>query len=974
MGRIVLMFKRLLALKANGPTIVVLLSTLLLTVQCSTGTFNQNRHTPAALTVKSVWPHQKSDQDPDPGVTFGRLANGVRYILKENHTPSDRVSMHLYVQAGSLLETEKERGSAHFLEHMLFNGTTHFAPGEMVKYFQRIGMQFGPDANAHTGFGQTVYDVILPKGDRASVSEGLLVLRDYADGALLLPEEVERERKVILAEMRSRDSASYRTFKSTFEFELPDLLISNRFPIGEAWTIGHASADLLRGFYEAWYRPERMILVLVGDFKTSEAQDLITRRFADFEPRGTKCPLPDMGTMDHRGVKSFFHQEDEAGATTVAIEAVVQELQPSDSKNWRRQMLEQDLANKIMQKRLDIILQRPGTVLTSADIGAGHFLQQFKYTEVRADCKPEEWQKALAIIENALRKALTYGFTPTELQLAKDGLLAQLIRAEKEGDTRESSDLARGIMSSLNNWRVFQSPRQQLNLLKPVLEATSLKQVNQAFNNIWAVPHRLVLVTGNVNLSSDQLGSEEKIIAAYQASQQMPVQPPNEKKAAVFPYLPRPSFTGTIDHRNQISDIGIEKVQFTNGFRLHLKPTQYKANQVLVALSFGAGKFSEPADQPGLAKLTGAVVNGSGFGTLDRIELEDALAGRSAHTQLEIREDMFVVNGEAITSELPLLFQLLHTFVQDPGFREDALKLALNRFEQEYKRLPCSVEGMLQVESYRFLSGGDSRFGLPPWEQLQQRTLKQIKQWYGHQLQHAPLELAVVGDFQPDMVVELAARYFGSMPKRVGEEKVSMRPGPSFPQGQSLELTANTGIPKALVVVAYPTEDFWDIRRTRRLTVMAALLSERLRQHIRENLGAAYSPFAYNRSHRSYEGYGLAQIYVRADPNQVDTIVDEVQKIVEQLAANGSDPDEFRRVLDPTLTHIKDLRQTNKYWLNSVLTGVGRHPQQMDWCRTFEKDYASITADEIAALVRKYLINGKAATVVIKPIKEPMEE
>ncbi len=233
---------------------------------CSTSPSAQPDH---AVADPSVWPQDRSDLRPDPQMRFGRLANGVRYIIKENHTPKDRVSMHLYVQTGSLYERDPQQGVAHFLEHMLFNGSTHFPPGEMVKYFQRIGMQFGPDANAHTGFQQTVYDVILPKGDEQSLSEGLLVLRDYADGALLLPEEVEREKKVVLAEMRQRDSARFRTLKSSFAFEMPGLLVSRRFPIGLESTLKEMDGPLLREFYATWYRPERMVLIVVGDMNTT---------------------------------------------------------------------------------------------------------------------------------------------------------------------------------------------------------------------------------------------------------------------------------------------------------------------------------------------------------------------------------------------------------------------------------------------------------------------------------------------------------------------------------------------------------------------------------------------------------------------------------------------------------------------------------------------------------------------------------
>ena len=212
------------------------------------------------------WPHQASDLDPDPELVFGALDNGLRYVLRVNQTPRDRVSLHLNVQAGSLHERDDQRGLAHFLEHMLFNGSTHFPPGELVKYFQRIGMAFGDDANAHTGFNETVYDVLLPDNRPESIAEGLLVLRDYASEALLLPEEIDREREVVLAEMRTRDSPGYRAFKASLEFEFEGLRVAQRLPIGEEAVVRQADRQALKAFYDDWYRPERLVVVMVGDF------------------------------------------------------------------------------------------------------------------------------------------------------------------------------------------------------------------------------------------------------------------------------------------------------------------------------------------------------------------------------------------------------------------------------------------------------------------------------------------------------------------------------------------------------------------------------------------------------------------------------------------------------------------------------------------------------------------------------------
>ncbi len=929
---------------------------------------NLSRH----LQSQSTWPHDGSDLSPDPDILFGRLDNGLRYIIKENHTPRDRVGMHLFVQVGSLNEKAKEQGMAHFIEHMLFNGSVHFAPGEMVKYFQRIGMQFGPDANAHTGFSQTVFDVVLPKGDAQSLAEGLLVLRDYADGALLLNEEVTGERKVILAEMCSRDSAQFRTFKASLQFELPGLLIGQRFPIGKSELIEKMDHQMLRNFYDTWYRPESMILVVVGDLTSGVAKDLIYERFSDIKARMPSQSPPAIGSMRHKGIKAFYHHEEETGMTHVAIETIVQQAQPLDSTHRQKQELVKQLADAMIQNRLDAMVQGSSAILTAADIGSGYYLRQIKYAQIEADCKPENWRQALTQIEQALRKALTYGFSQIELQRAKNDLRAQLLKAVQEESTRDSKELAREILADLGGWRVFQSPRQRRDLLIPFLKTVTLEQIHKELDETWNADHRLILVTGNADLTSGAMIAEEQIKTVYLAANSGKVLPTAEKKPAEFPYLPIPASAGEIVHRRRIEDLGIEQVEFSNGVHLNLKTTRFKQNQVLATLCFGSGEASEPIDLPGLSKMTQAVVNESGFGALDRTELEAALSGRLAQATLDIRENMVSINGSAATTELSLLFQLLHTFIKDPGYREDARQLVLNRFQQEYASLPHSVDGMMELNGQRFLAGGDRRFGAPQWEQLQQRTLSQMKAWLEGQMSLETMELAVVGDFDIDNAVDLAARYFGSLQDHERKDKQdssALQPGPVFPRGQTLKLAVDTDIPKALVVVAYPTEDFWDIQRTRRLAIMAELFSERLRENIREKIGAAYSPYAYNHSYRAYKGYGMTRIHVQVDPHQADAIVQEIMHIAQNLVAEKSDADEFRRVLDPTLTYIKDLRQTNTYWLNSVLTGASRYPQQLDWSRTFERDYAAISAEEIAALARRYLTQDKAAVIILTPDK-----
>ena len=920
------------------------------------------------------WPHEKSDLAPDPAITFGRLANGFRYVLMENKRPEDRVSVHLYIRAGSLNETESQQGLAHFLEHMLFNGSTHFPPGELVRYFQSIGMQFGNDANAHTGFDETVYDIILPAGDEENLEKGLLVIRDYAMGALLLESEVKRESGVILAELRSRDSADYRTFKASLQFELPDLLVSKRMPIGKPEIIENADRALLKNFYDAWYRPDNMVLVMVGDFTIPLAERLIDTQFSDFRPRGSAPALPALGTIDHQGLKIFHHYEPEAGGTTVSIETIrPQDYMPDSLALQRRQMVA-DMADRMVQNRLDARLKAPEAPYTSAAIASGVYLNRIRYAEISADSSAENWQQTLATLEQELRRATRYGFTQAELVRVKKDTLKRLDNSVREAPTRNSTTVARAIIRHLAGDRVIQSPEQEKNHFAPMAGAVTLAEAHQAFKESWADDHRLILITGNVDLQKSSPKSPESLIRdIYLSSASTDVHRPEVVDVSAFPYLPEPEETGTIASREIVEDLGITRIRYGNGVRLNVKQTDYKTNEVLVNLIFGNGESSEPITLPGISLIAEATVNESGLGTMDTNELKRALAGKSTYVDFGITETHFNYFGETVSDEVALLFQLIYAHMVDPGFREDALALARERLNQDYQSFSRSIEGMMRIKGLNLLAGGDSRFGMPPFEKIKAIGLDDIRGWIAPQLESAPLELSVVGDVDENEVIELARRYLGSLPDRRRECDIARTDQPYLPTGTVNRIDVETQIPKAMVVSAWQTDDFWDINRTRRLSVLADLFSERLRQRIREKLGASYSPYAFNRASRAYPGYGVFQAYVNVAPDQTDTVLAEVKTIAGDLARKGVATDELARAVDPILTSIKEMRKTNGYWLNSVMTGSERHPQQFEWARNFLEDYAAVTVEELAALAATYLTDARASVIIIQPGQKPAD-
>jgi zinc protease len=925
----------------------------------------------SSLTAASQvpWPHEHSDLAPDPGMHFGRLSNGLRYVVIPNQKPPGRVSMHLLVQAGSLNETENERGLAHFLEHMAFDGSTHYPPGELVKYFQRIGMNFGPDANAHTAFAETVYDILLPRGDEAHFREGLKVMRDFAAGALLLPEEIEKERGVIEAERRSRDSADYRTYEASVNFEYPDLLLPRRLPIGLSEVVAAADQNRLKGFYDAWYRPEKMVLVAVGDLDPAAVEEWIKADLGSMRARAAARPEPVLGILRHEGVKTFYHFEPEEGATTVTIEVLHSKPHIPDSAALQQSEILNLMALMIVQNRLDARQQEAEPPFTDAGIGAGRYLREIEYATILAHTPAARWEETLTALEQTLRRALTYGFTAQELERVRKDLLVGLQESLKTAENRESKDIARRLIRHLGMDRVMQNAQQEWDLYAPVVENATADQLKAAFSALWDQHHRLVMVTGNVDLGREQMAPTTLIKKRYLASRDRKLAPPENKVALTFPYQSAPETRGSIRSRNRIEDLGIEQVLFDNGLRLNMKVTDFAVNEVGFDLVFGYGRRNEPTAATGLGYLAEDIVNESGLGTLNRNQLETALAGTTTRVGFDVGEDSFSLDGESVTTELELLFQLLRAHLSDPGFRASAHRLALEQFEQEYRHALTSIDSTLGLEGMRFLAGGDTRFGWPPHpKDLSYLTLAQVEGWVKDAMK-GPLELSLVGDFDPKVVIALAARYLGTLPLRTEASPLTMRPDPRFPKSERLDLTVATQIEKSMVVVSFATTDMWDIERTRRLNALADLFTERLRIEIREKWGVSYSPFAFHRTSRIYKGYGFLQVMVSVSPEEADRMVAAVKAIAADLGRSPAGEDELKRIVHPTTSRIRDMRETNGYWLGNVLSGCQRYPQQLAWTRTIVDSYGSISAAELQALAKTYLKGGDAAVIVISPEK-----
>jgi zinc protease len=911
---------------------------------------------------------ETSDLMPDPAAIWGRLPNGLRYVILPNKEPRGRASLRLVVGSGSLYETDAQCGLAHFLEHMSFNGSAHYAPGTLIEYFQRLGMSFGGDTNAFTWFDSTVYMLELPDTGAATLAEGFQVCGDYAGGLLLETKEIDKERGIILAEKRTLDSVEYRTSVAEYEFLLGDALFPKRMPIGFTDVIEQAPRAEFVDFYNAWYRPDNLAIIAVGDFDPAAVETQMKETFGPLQARAPALPPPDLGRIPAApGLHVKYHAEPEAASATVSIETVTPYAGEPDTAANRLKYLPRDLAFQMLNRRLAILAKKENAPFTSGHANVDEGYNFFRNAAIELTCKPENWRGALTVAEQELRRALEHGFQPAELTEATANYLNSLEQAVKSASTRRSAELAGDLATCLLRDEVFTHPAADLALYQPALEKVTAEDCLRAFRHTWDVDQRYLFVAGNPDLARESGPPEQVIAGVYEASHAVAVQPPEKLADDTFAYT-HFGPAGAVAQQDYVKDLDVHLLQFANGVRLNLKKTDFEANTIQVRIRVGAGKLTEPAQtEPGLAFLANLTFITGGLGKHSIDDLQRLFASKTVGLNFNVGDDACVLSGTTNREDLLAQLQLFTAYFVDPGYRPEALRQARKVIGQMYTRFAHTPAGPMQTEMPRLLASGDPRFGLPPESAAMNRTLDEVRAWLGPQLADGAIEIAIAGDLDVDATIAAVAQTFGTLPQRAPKPELAAARIVAFPEPFAKTITVPTEIPKGLVTLYWPTTDARDVKLARRLGLLGQILSDRLRVKVREQMGDAYSPQAGSAPSDTYTHYGFMLAQITVDPAQAQKIVDTVLAIAADLQKNGATPDELERARQPILTSLRESARTNGYWLNIVIGSCQEFPQRLDWCRTRYSDFESITKAEIDALAAEYLDPARSFRVIVLP-------
>lgn len=914
------------------------------------------------------WPHELSDLPPDPKAVWGHLENGFRYVILPNDEPPDEVVMRLFVGAGSLMEEENEQGIAHFIEHMAFRGTKHYPRDSLIRYFQKTGMEFGPHINAHTGLDQTVYDLQIPATSKETIADSLQVLRDYADGITFNKKDINIERGVVINENRTRKTPAYRAQQSLWGFVFDGLRLPNRLPGGEDDVLKKLKRKDFLKFYKKWYVPSRMGLIVVGSVdNVPQLEEMIQEYFGSLKkPEGAGEALS-VGTLNRPGVVTKLHYEPEAEAVEVGIFSSSHFDLPLDTRVRREIDLRRSIAYLILNRRLEILAQEEGAPFVQGAAFTYDLYNLVQLSAIQVTTDAYAWEDALNVVEQELRRALEHGFTQSEYKEATAQIRNAFEKALERRPTQLSRVLAESMLKTFDKQDVFTAEELDLQLANKIIDTSTPKSVHEALIEAWDQPGRYVFISGDLNLPEP----DEQIIMAYDESRKVKVYPEQEEEDVVFAY---DNFgpAGKVVEKKEVEDLQITQMRFENNVRVNLKKTDFENNNIRMIVRFGGGELEASPEHPGLAVLAQEVMIGGGLEKHSYNEIRSYLAGKNVSMVFDVDNDAFTFSGMTDREDLPVLMRLITAYIMEPGYRAESLRLARKELEQTYRSLKYSPGGVWANEGKRFLASGDFRFGYPPESEMMKYTLGDVEAWLEMPLDRAYMEVSVVGDFDEDATVKTLSETFGTLPERnFKKEPYTKEREVRYPRGVHKKvITFDSELPRSYVFAVWPTDDFFDIKRTRRLNVLSAIMQDRMRVKIRYEQGQVYMQVAANRSSDVYTDYGYLFGLAEVNPEYGDKVSKMIFDIGVSLSRKGSNKDEFERAVTPLQTQVEQLTRKNEYWLSTVLASSQEQPERLDWARTLITDYHEIELSEINELAKEYLAKRDGMRLLIIPDKK----
>lgn len=910
------------------------------------------------------WPLESADLHPDPAWRWGTLPNGLRYVVRQNPEPAGRAFLILRVQSGSIYERDDQRGFAHFVEHMAFNGTRRFPGTTLVDTMQRAGYSLGAHLSAFTGYTSTFYQLDVPRTDDATLRQAFDVLVEFAQNVAFDAKEVKREFGVVESERRARNSSRLDYEREIETYLFPQTRFAARAVIGEMEQLRRATPETLREFYRAWYRPSRMVLIAVGDAPREKLAELIARHFGPLaEPAAPSPPEPDLGSFAHPDrVQARYIATNEPGGMTNVVYSVRPNLAPVDTRASREAGIARAAVNWMLHERLQAIVRENPVAFGQAQAGSFDFFQSADVGFLQIGTQSGLWRRGVTTLDEELRRALAYGFSDDEVEAQRVRFAAHYRESIRSAPRTPSTALAQSLLQAIDFGFVPTSPAETWAIVEQRVGHLTAAECLAALRETWPGDARQFTVIG----TNAGLASNAEIAQAIADNRRLT---PLEDKPVVIAKTFAYPFDGPVPaatSHQSFPEVEAEVVTFPNGVRLALKRTDYESNRAHVRVRLGYGFAAEPAAQAGISSASATVLLPGGVGRHDDASLNRILAGESMQLDFHVEEDAYIFSGNTSRASLPALLRLNTAYLLDPALRLPGLTTAMNHLQSYYTTVAASPEQFGYAVVSRLVHVGDYRYGIANADAVFRHSPDDIRAWLKPILATAPLDISICGDIDVEQTIAEVGRTFGSLPEREKRHALDPKLRPNVASRAVEEVVPLApGLHKSVVMIAWPFVVPRLVEDPRRVRMLTLALRLRLIHRIREELGATYAPQSDMWQSSAWPESGYLYAAVQVEPQRARKVGGLMRDIALDLAKRGLTADEFAQIHRPKVASLETELRDNSYWTYYVLPHLGVEPWAVTLPLSRNDDYRSITVEELNAFARLHLRPDIVSTLIV---------
>jgi len=867
----------------------------------------------------------------DPQVTIGKLPNGFTYYVRKNSIQKKRVVMYLVNKVGSILETEEQRGLAHFMEHVSFNGSTHFPGSTLVDFLEKAGVRFGADLNAYTSFDETVYQLPIALDKPEMLGSGLQVIRDWADEASLDQKEIDKERGIVLEEKRLRSGASQRIQQQIFPLMVNQSRYAEREAIGTEEVLNNFHRETLLSFYKDWYRPDLQAIVVVGDINEEDVVARIRKLFGDLKAPDMEKPRPEY-KIDLTGKNQFLAITDkEVQGTQLQIKIKYPHKKLLTNLDYLDHV-ERNLFNQLMAIRFQSVSQKNAGNYLSVNAGLGPLVANVDAFSASVSARPGELEKGFAAFWKEISKIKSDGFTAAELEMAKTRYLTAMTAAANEGDKIQSAQYAKEYTRHFLLGEAIPGIEKEAELTEAYLATISLAHLNLMARQYITNTNRDVYIIAPDAAAASLPNAQqmEDWFTKYENTERVAVSPDDERAALALvkmPLIPTPPAKGKVVSSSKNKELNITELKLSNGVRVILKPTAFKNDQISFS-AFSPGGTSVYPDSDYLSASNAvSIVVGGGLGSFSRENLQQKLTGKQVSVTPYIAERMEGISGGSDTKDLETALQLTYLYFTSPRkdtavFNADMSRLKAvlaSQINTPEKVFSDTLTAVMTNNSFRRRSLG--------FAQLGQINLDKAFRVYQDRFKDASdFTFVFVGNFDPNKIQPLLEQYLGSLPSTYRKE-MPRDLGIEIPKGTLNKTVYKGSGDKATVRLLVSGNYVFSGESALQLRALKYILSLKMIERLREHESGVYSPAVSATMSKSPKSRYLFSIQFSCAPENVDKLINAAWDEITKLKNNGPAADDLEKFVAEEKIANKNQLESNGFWL-SYLTN--QYQEQLD--------------------------------------------